>query len=128
MELGRILIIFILAVLVISTPLILLLGGYLHVAMSRAFDAKLFNNTYFSAFELQAFRSFPMSVFKTLAYIRGAVAPRSIKKRFNGYNFRKEIPRYLYFITAFWTILLFLTIFSLLISLGLLSINLFLVR
>ena len=97
-----------------AVPLIVLIGLFLHITMSKIFDLQLLNNKYFNEFELKTLNSFPLSILKTLAYIRGTVAPNTIKKRFKGFDFRNQLSSTIYLVNIFWVVLLFLSFVSLL--------------
>ena len=81
-----------------ALPLFLIIALYIHNFFPRRIDQELFNEKYFTQFELQTFSKFPLSILKTLAYIRGTIAPSSISKRFHGYDFKARMTRHFYWL------------------------------
>lgn len=49
----------------------------------KILDPSYFNKNHFNDYELNVFNSFPLSLMKTLAYVRAIVFPKTMKKRFN---------------------------------------------
>ena len=73
-------------------PLLLVVGLVVHLGFPRAVRDDLFNDRFFSPYELRTFDSFPMSLLLTLSFVRGVVAPETIRRRFGGYDFVAQIP------------------------------------
>jgi len=59
--------------------------------LSRRLDKYLFNENYFTLEEMSIFSNFPLSLLKTLGYIRLITFPNSLRKRFGTATARGRI-------------------------------------
>jgi len=73
--------------LVIMVVLLLLQN----LTLPRCLDKHLYNENYFTPQELSMFSNFPLSLLKTLAYIRLISFPNSLRKRFGNATARDKI-------------------------------------
>jgi len=71
--------------------LLVVLIGLQSWTLSRRLDKYLFNEEYFMPQEMAMFSSFPLSMLKTLAYIRLITFPNSLRKRFGSATARNKI-------------------------------------
>jgi len=71
--------------------LLVVLIGLQSWTLSRRLDKYLFNEEYFMPQEMAMFSSFPLSMLKTLAYIRLITFPNSLRKRFGNATARNKI-------------------------------------
>jgi len=74
--------------------------------LSRRLDKYLFNENYFTPQEMVMFSSFPLSLLKTLGYIRLITFPNSLRKRFGSTSVRDKINGLDLFLSHFTMILL----------------------
>jgi hypothetical protein len=105
MPFGEFLIYALLYLVKYALPLFLLIAIYIHNLFPKKIDKDLFNEKYFTQFELQTFSTFPLSILKTLAYIRGTIAPQSIIKRFHGYDFKANMPKHFYWLCVVYPVI-----------------------
>lgn len=87
-------------------PLLFILFGLLHFLYPTRIIDELFNERHFTKHELAILSSFPFSLLRTLAFIRGTVVPTTIRARFGHYNFRKNMSRAFYFLNVTFVVLL----------------------
>jgi len=62
--------------------------------LSQRLDSHLFNENYFTVQEMSMLSSFPLSLLKTLAYIRLITFPNSLRKRFGDTTARDKISTF----------------------------------
>lgn len=93
--------------LIFGLPVFVIIALIVHFRFPAAIERELFNERHFTRYELETFSSFPMSVLKTLAFIRGVVAPSTIRKRFGNYDFRAQISTTFYILCVTYIVLLF---------------------
>ena len=82
--------------------------------LSRRLDVHLFNENYFTQQEIAMFSSFPLSLLKTLAYIRLITFPNSLRKRFGDATARDKISIFDLFISHLTMLILSIEVLILL--------------
>jgi len=94
--------------LIFGLPVFVVVALIVHFRFPTTIEQDLFNERHFTPYELKTFSSFPMSILKTLAFIRGTVAPSTIRKRFGNYDFRTHMSAIFYSLCVAYIILLFI--------------------
>jgi len=94
--------------LLFGLPIFAVVALIVHFRFPATIEQDFFNERHFTRYELETFSSFPMSVLKTLAFIRGTVVPSTIRKRFGNYNFRAHMSMPFYTLCVTYIILLFI--------------------
>ncbi len=74
-------------------PAMMILLAFVHWRMPERLRSDLLREPCFSEKELALMSGFPLSVLKTLAVVRGVVAPSTMRKRFGSFDFSGKAPR-----------------------------------
>ena len=78
---------FVFLYLITGLPVFVILLVFVHLKFPKTITNDLFKEPYFNQQELLIFSTFPYSLLKTLAFLRGTVAPGTIRNRFKDYDF-----------------------------------------
>jgi len=94
--------------LIFGLPVFVVVALIVHFQFPTTIEQDLFNERHFTSYDLETFSSFPMSILKTLSFIRGTVAPSTLRKRFGHYDFRAHMSTTFDSLCVAYIILLFI--------------------
>ena len=91
---------------------LLIIQSYIY---KKILDPIYLNSNHFSLYEVSVFGSFPLSLVKTLAYIRAIIFPSTMLKRFNTKILNSKDKPFIYFF-ALLTMLILIVCFIILLN------------